>query len=124
MNGFLGILDQYDDSGAFLRDSLNTHGGGKVPSAMQGGADMSKVGSGRDSDYALSFPTERGMLRRFPIVDRANTAMSALYFAEYGHQLPADAQKTAAVALQGRPQAYELPVPPAVEDCAEGVSLS
>lgn len=124
MKRFLGILDQYDDGGAFLRESLVTYGAGTVPKALRGGVDMAKVGSGVDGDYAVTIHTDGGKLRRYPVVDRANTAMSAMYFAEYGHQLPADVQKTAAVVLRDRLSVHGLAVPQVVESCAEGQSMS
>jgi len=87
------VVDHYDDSGAFLRESIE---GNEVPEVIKTAADLSKNASKNDSDYALVVDTLGGREHRYPVVDAGNTLASAMYLSKVASALPAELQKTAA----------------------------
>ena len=90
------ILDHYDDGGLLLRRTFSERG---MPPVIKTAADLSTPSSRNGEDYAACVSTPSGAQYRYPCADAGNTLMSAVYFAEYGHQLGDELQKEAAQKL-------------------------
>lgn len=96
MASFSKIYDQYDDNGLFLRRELSDRG---VPAIIKVAANLSDAQVKHAEDYAVSFDVDGQTEHRYPLVDAGNTVASAMYFAEYGHELPDALRKEAATKI-------------------------
>jgi len=106
------ILDHYDDHGAaFLRDL----GSLPVPDFVKTAADMTSAQK-HEADFALVADTVNGREYKFPVVDKGNTFLSAMYFEKTAHALPDDLRKQAATVLADALKDYGFAVPSYITD--------
>lgn len=103
------IIDSYDDPEFVNNPGLKAAG---VPSA-DAAADL------KDRDFAILIKTASGTHRKFPLASPALVKISAAYFNEYGHQLPADMRKAAQFRIQEAANAAGITVS---GDAAESAS--
>lgn len=101
------LLDQYDDGGALLLRALE---GNPPPVMLKLAADMSAL-TPRPEQYALVASTHNGQAFKYPIVDRGNTIVSAIYFEKTAEQLPVSYRNAVAEKLRGALTAYGIEVP-------------
>lgn len=90
------VLDHYDDKGKLLRESFDDRG---IPEVIKLAADLSDATEKNEEDYALVYDDGLSREYRYPLVDAGNALASAMYFSEYGGDLPAEKQKTAAIKI-------------------------
>ena len=108
MSAMPKVLDHYDDAGLLLR---RTFDGKAIPPIIKTAADLSNSRARHDDDYALVYQGAFGKEYRLPVVDAGNALASALYFAEYGDQLPKEHQKVAAANLKSALESFGFDVP-------------
>ena len=101
------ILDRSDDKGAYLKElSDGSEGKVKVSSAAK---------SPFAEDYALKLASGGSVEYRYQLTDESETVISAAYFHKFGHQLPKELQKEAAVGIKTALESYGLNVPEDLE---------
>lgn len=101
------ILDQYDDQGAlFLREL----GPLPVPEFIKTAADTS-LAQPYATDFALVANTPQGRVYKFPLHDKGNTFVSAVYFEKTASALPQQVRAVAAHAIAAALIDYKLDVP-------------
>lgn len=106
------ILDHYDDHGAaFLREL----GSLPVPEFVKTAADMATAQK-HEVDFALVADTANGRTFKFPVVDKGNTFLSAMYFQKTAHALPDDVRKKTAAALATALEDFGFTVPSYITD--------
>lgn len=106
------LLDQYDDGGALLLRSLE---GNPPPVMLKLAADMSAL-TPRAEQFALVAQTSNGMAYKYPIVDRGNTIVSAIYFEKTAALLPDEVRNATAGKLRDALSSYGLRIPDYLED--------
>lgn len=104
----LGIFDMYTDRGAYLAKALE---GRTPPDLFKTAMDMSTVQRKDPNDYAVATETAHGTLYMYPIVDPANAAISAIYFAECADRMPEGLRKEAAAKLTVALKTFGLDAP-------------
>ena len=108
------ILDHYDDRGAlFLREI----GSLPIPDFVKTASDVTSANKFSE-DFALVVDTDRGRLHKFPLVDKGNTFLSALYFEKTAHALPVEVRKNVAESLSAALTEYGFSVPSYVKEAA------
>jgi len=100
------IIDSYDDPDFVNNPNLASSG---VPSS-------DVIAKMPDRDFAILIKTASGTHRKFPITSPSLVKVSAAYFNEYGHQLPADMRKTAQLRIQEAANSFGLPLNGAVSE--------
>tara|TARA_B100000131_G_scaffold166520_2_gene161002 strand:- start:2289 stop:3281 length:993 start_codon:yes stop_codon:yes gene_type:complete len=108
MTNLSGVYDQYDDGGLFLRKEIGSRG---IPAIIKTASDLSSPARRFDDDYALVVGTGLGREYRYPVSDAGNTLVSAMYFSEYGDQLPEEMRKSAAIKIKGALESFGFDVP-------------
>ena len=88
------ILDRFDDNDAFLQIAFDEKG---LPALVKTAAHVNDMRSKHAEDFALVRTMEEGFRDyKYPVMDAGNAVASAVYFNEFGHNLPEGQQKTAA----------------------------
>lgn len=106
------LLDQYDDGGALLLQALE---GTPPPVMLKVAADMSSL-TPRPEQYALVARTHNGTAFKYPIVDRGNTIVSAVYFEKTAALLPVELRNEAAGKLRQALSLYGIEAPDYLQD--------
>jgi len=119
MASLYGVLDQYDDGGAYLLQCLQEGGSAEPPAVVKTAVDMRKVAHVREDDYAVVMDTQIGRLYKYPIADAGNTAVSALYFGETSSKLPLDVAHAGAIKLAAALEEFGLPGVEAMQKVAD-----
>lgn len=109
------ILDRTDDKDRYLQ---KLYEGEEIPTLIKTAADSTVAHRKHAEDYALVRPTKWGNEYKYPICDSGNALVSALYFKEYGHQLPSEQQKTAAACITDALRSFGFDVPDELEKTA------
>lgn len=118
------VVDQYDDSrGEVLVSRFPTQEA--IPEFVKTAHRLS--GSEHenlpDDAFALVLFDEGQKMRKFAMIDKGNTALSAVYLLEQGHLLPPEAVKTAASNIIAACEHYGLDIPELLKEAAKnGVS--
>lgn len=104
------ILDRYDDRDRQFRN-VHTESFEKTAHVFTHD-ELSRL---PDETFALIIQDGDTVLKKYSMADRGNTGLSLEYFMEYGHKLPAEAQKVAAANLLRGMAWYGLEPPFVVE---------
>jgi len=102
------ILDRYDDNDRFLRKIFASRG---IPPVVKTAAYADDQITKHAADYAVSVSQDGASQLKYPIFDSGNALASALYFSEYGQQLPQEQQKTAAENIRNALESFGFTVP-------------
>lgn len=89
------IVDRNDDHDQLLNKTFEEKG---LPEIIKTAAVTSSA-AGNDTDFGLVLRGPTGNQYKYPLMDAGNALASALYFGEYGAQLPAAFQKTASAQI-------------------------
>lgn len=104
------ILDRSDDKGAYLKE-LSEGSDGKLRLSSEARSPFAE-------DYALKLASDGTVEYRYQLTDASETVASAAYFHKFGHQLPKELQKEAAVAIKTALDSYGLMIPEELEKTA------
>lgn len=108
-------LDRYDDQDRFLKKVCGDKG---IPDIVKTAAYADDAPQKFAEDYAAAIETQFGTQLKYPIMDAGNAVASAIYFDEYGSNLPADVQKTAAAKIKEALVGFGYEVPEGLDKTA------
>lgn len=120
------ILDITDDGGAYMDSILRAAPGEEVPDFLKSASYKSSIVVGAspfDEDYALVVMTDRGKVRKYPLMTKGAAATSVGYFTRFGAgTLPASVARNTAANLVSALEGYGLPVEGIVSTMAKEAS--
>ena len=109
MIGNVGAVDFYDDGGQILRDKF----GDSIPDFIKTAGVLTEEERGRLPDHAFAVVLVDGprKMRKFACVDKAHSAISAIYLMENAKALPYEARGIAAHNIKVACNRYGIRVP-------------
>jgi hypothetical protein len=115
------VIDVFDDPGLKLLASSPYFG--KIGSLELG--DPSKLGDLEDGQFGVVFLTKKGdTIRKYPLNDFTNTALSNIYFEMTADKLPPEAKVAAATQIKAASEVFGFAPLPLVEKFAVDVSAT
>jgi hypothetical protein len=103
------VLDRYDDNDHLLRKVFRDKG---IPELVTLSVDVREMRDPKLAEFAAEVVRDDGSVKlAYPLCDIGNTVASAIYFDEYGDDLPPAMRKTAAAKIVAALECFELAVP-------------